>query len=593
MLVFLNSSVVFAEANDGWVCPNCETRNTTNYCIKCGTKKPDVISCPVCRTEYQIDSGVLFCGNCGAKLQQSGSSSDENNGMGFDTEIGGQVFSIGSVVTFGSYEQDNNISNGTEPIAWIVIGQTNDSVNLITKDIIDLERYNVEKVDVTWATCNLRKWLNGTFLDAAFSPDEKQQIVAWEYKNTDDTLLCDYVYCLSQSEVEAIWPDPKDRVANVTDYVFAMSKYTNGTRKGQWWLRSESIYNGLYRTANDIYTTGIVGIDNYRNQSVGVRPCICVKKSAFSDLIRTAEVKQKSASQIVDLSEENYDQYFDVSVKWGSWKGKSVKIQYSIEPKDPIYAQYLESSSEILVEISVGLKASKDAKPFKKKNFVIMLDKSENYTASGELEITLDKNDLKQVFWDYDVISFVGAVSKEQEELIEQIVDIETEGIETEDAAHDLTYYTYQDAGIHFIVPDGWEEQPLSKEYMSLKYKMAPVNDKNSTSIMFGCVDVWKTCSESVWKNAGVYSRKEIDALMDKELLASLGDVDEKDITMKNIAGVQYGICKMKQTKYGIIVTMSCAFTIHDGYFIQFQMYDPMGKYSDVFEEVISSVYID
>ena len=56
---------------------------------------------------------------------------------------------LDSTVTFGLYEQDNNKDNGKEPIEWVVIGVEGDSVNLISKNILDLQRYNIQKTDIT------------------------------------------------------------------------------------------------------------------------------------------------------------------------------------------------------------------------------------------------------------------------------------------------------------------------------------------------------------------------------------------------------------------------------------------------------------
>ena len=191
-------------------------------------------------------------------------------------------FELGEIVEFGHYEQDNN-RNSLEPIEWIVIGKSDNSLNLLSKKILDLQRYNIDKVDVTWTTCNLRKWLNDVFLYSAFSDDEKSILIPYDYEDTDGTKLHDYVYCLSSNEVEDIWPNQSDRVALVTDYVFSMEDYTNMQREGQWWLRSDSEFNGFFRSADDVYSSGVIGVDNFRSMTVGIRPCICVSKSAFQN----------------------------------------------------------------------------------------------------------------------------------------------------------------------------------------------------------------------------------------------------------------------------------------------------------------------
>ena len=54
-----------APAANEWVCPNCGTKNTKNFCGECGTPKPSSNKwiCPECGTE----NDAKFCGNCGTK----------------------------------------------------------------------------------------------------------------------------------------------------------------------------------------------------------------------------------------------------------------------------------------------------------------------------------------------------------------------------------------------------------------------------------------------------------------------------------------------------------------------------------------------
>ena len=70
---------------DSWICPGCGAENTTNFCIKCGTKRPETIVCPDCGEKYPADTEAAFCGNCGAKLRQDVIPSVRLEGNGFDT----------------------------------------------------------------------------------------------------------------------------------------------------------------------------------------------------------------------------------------------------------------------------------------------------------------------------------------------------------------------------------------------------------------------------------------------------------------------------------------------------------------------------
>ena len=319
---------------------------------------------------------------------------------------------LGSTVTFGRYEQDNNTANGKEAIEWIVIGVDNDKVNLISKDILDLQRYNIQKIDITWAACNLRNWLNSDFLNAAFTLDEQRAMTRWSYKDTDGTQLNDYVYCLSVSEVETVWPNQQDRVALVTDYVFALSDYTNDTKSGQWWLRSESEYNGIFRTAYDVYSSGSIGVDNFRSATVGVRPCICVDASAVGAAATKMPVTTSSEkNKMITLSADNVEQYFDIVLTGESFEGNKLTVNYEIAPKEKTYAQEEGSSSDLVIRLIVyAYDEEGSTSAITQKNYSIILKKKKDYSASGKITIELPISTLETVYWNHSIDSCTGVI---------------------------------------------------------------------------------------------------------------------------------------------------------------------------------------
>ena len=92
---------------------------------------------------------------------------------------------IGDIVTFGTYEQDNDLANGPEPIEWQYIGDRDGHKYLLSKYVLDHKYYNNEDVDVTWETCTLREWLNNEFYNTAFTAADKQRIVMAHNENPD------------------------------------------------------------------------------------------------------------------------------------------------------------------------------------------------------------------------------------------------------------------------------------------------------------------------------------------------------------------------------------------------------------------------
>lgn len=70
--------------------------------------------------------------------------------------------SVGDIVYFGSYEQDNNTSNGREDIEWLVLAKEGDKTLVISKYALDCRCYHTSYLEhVTWETCSLGKCKSG------------------------------------------------------------------------------------------------------------------------------------------------------------------------------------------------------------------------------------------------------------------------------------------------------------------------------------------------------------------------------------------------------------------------------------------------
>lgn len=82
----------------------------------------------------------------------------------------------GQIITYGHYEQDNNLSNGKEPIEWLVLAKEKDRALVISRYALESRPYHDDEEEVTWETCSLRTWLNSTFLITAFTAFERKAI---------------------------------------------------------------------------------------------------------------------------------------------------------------------------------------------------------------------------------------------------------------------------------------------------------------------------------------------------------------------------------------------------------------------------------
>ena len=153
---------------------------------------------------------------------------------------------VGDTLYFGSYEQDNNTSNGEEPIQWIVLDKTQKSMLLISKYALECMPYDEIHVEKTWEQSDMRSWLNGTFWRTAFSSEEKNRIIATSL----DEGCIDQVFLLNIAEAKKYFSSDNVRVCKPTEHTVA-----NGVSDifdtCCWWLRSIS----------DIQTIAVVRYD--------------------------------------------------------------------------------------------------------------------------------------------------------------------------------------------------------------------------------------------------------------------------------------------------------------------------------------------
>ena len=150
-------------------------------------------------------------------------------------------------IMFGTYEQDNNISNGKEPIEWLVLEKKNGRALVISKYGLDSKQYHTRSEDVTWETCSLREWLNNDFFNIAFSVDEKAKIPTVtvsadknpSFPDVDPgNATNDKVFLLSLLEVNKYFSSDSARQCKLTAYAIANGAKKNGFGNCSWRLRT-------------------------------------------------------------------------------------------------------------------------------------------------------------------------------------------------------------------------------------------------------------------------------------------------------------------------------------------------------------------
>lgn len=143
-------------------------------------------------------------------------------------------YNLGDIVTFGSYEQDNNLNNGKEPIEWIVINRYNNEYILVSRYALDSKPYNNQKGSVNQSDATLEKWLINEFTPNAFTSDERSML-GESYNGKAAFML---------SETNVIYDIEYDfdnyNVCSATAYAQARGSYVKNGACG-WWLTNSDL----------------------------------------------------------------------------------------------------------------------------------------------------------------------------------------------------------------------------------------------------------------------------------------------------------------------------------------------------------------
>ncbi len=154
---------------------------------------------------------------------------------------------VGDIVSFGSYEQDNNPDNGKEDIEWLVLAKENDRILVISKYVLDGQVYHSTDTDITWEGCSLRLWLNNEFLTNAFSPEQQKSIPTVTvsadknpyYDTNPGNTTQDQVFLLSCAEAQNYLFDKNEDAIACEPTEYAKTRPgTKGDDGCYWWLRS-------------------------------------------------------------------------------------------------------------------------------------------------------------------------------------------------------------------------------------------------------------------------------------------------------------------------------------------------------------------
>lgn len=239
---------------------------------------------------YQLALSYMSAGNYGDAYETFMFISDYKDSKEKASKISEQHIwevlkkaTVGSIITYGSYEQDGR--HGADAIEWIVLEKKDNKLLVISRKILDVAPFNSKWVDsITWKKSTLRKWLNGSFYNFAFTASEKSHIqtvtVTAEKNQKYDTRAGsntqDKVFLLSISEAETYFGkngpcgDLSCEMTNRARDNLSTLDYVSNS----WWLRTvgRDSQKIAYCVDNNVVEDGSM----FDQSTMGVRPAMWI-----------------------------------------------------------------------------------------------------------------------------------------------------------------------------------------------------------------------------------------------------------------------------------------------------------------------------
>lgn len=98
--------------------------------------------------------------------------------------------SIWDCVWFGNYYQEDSSGQKKSPIKWRVLSINGQDVFLMSDLILDFQPYlhstDISEQNKSWADSDIRRWLNKTFINIAFTATEQKAIITTKVKTSNN-----------------------------------------------------------------------------------------------------------------------------------------------------------------------------------------------------------------------------------------------------------------------------------------------------------------------------------------------------------------------------------------------------------------------
>ncbi len=149
-----------------------------------------------------------------------------------------QAISEGDPFIYGEYWQREAEKDGKEDIEWIVLNKAEGRILVISKYALDYKQYHSSGTHTKWDDCSLKTWLNGDFLNAAFSAAEQHKIACIDQKRGS-------IFLMDMNDINSFLPTNGSRKCKATRYVRAKTNFANEENGNcRWWLQASGLDSG-------------------------------------------------------------------------------------------------------------------------------------------------------------------------------------------------------------------------------------------------------------------------------------------------------------------------------------------------------------
>lgn len=266
----------------------CEYLQGDPNCFDCGSSYSPIQI--VHHMLYEDDGTPVDC--CSFFPDNStlpGSSSSGNNGnapKNYQTDyLYKNSAPLFETVEFGVFEQDNDLTNGKEPIQWYILYADREKALLLSRFGLINKNFNKSFTNVDWESSTIRSWLNNNFYSTAFTYNEQVSILTNQKGYTyssgryGEIATADEVFLLSLEEVNYYFDTILSRQLIATPYAKANGIQVTDNYSW-WWLRTMGDSNKIAQFVFENGSISTIGRD-VSSYAGGVRPAIWVDISVI------------------------------------------------------------------------------------------------------------------------------------------------------------------------------------------------------------------------------------------------------------------------------------------------------------------------